>query len=132
MRAPPPDVAAYLDAVEPDKRAALLRLRRTILASAPGATERLSYAMPSFFHDGGLVSMAAFKGHCSLFAGHTGARIASGHPGVEVVNSTIRFAPKEGLPPALVREIVRARLAENAAKRKSKGKRAAAKGARER
>src|SRR5256886_6459534 len=60
-------VAAYLRAVPPVPRAALQKLRKTIKAAAPQATEVISYGMPCFKHHGMLLCFAAFKDHCSLF-----------------------------------------------------------------
>src|SRR3989449_6001837 len=60
-------VAAYLRAMPPGPRAALQKLRKTIKAAAPEATEGISYGIPMFKHHGMLVGYAAFKEHCSLF-----------------------------------------------------------------
>ena len=66
--AAPTSVEDYLAAVPEEPRAALEKLRRTIKAAAPYATETISYQMPAFKDDGRfLVSYAAFKDHCSLF-----------------------------------------------------------------
>ena len=43
-------VAAYLRAVPPAPRAALQKLRTTIKAAAPEATELISYGIPAFKH----------------------------------------------------------------------------------
>jgi len=49
-------------------RVALEKLRKTIKAAAPQATETISFQMPAFKDRGRfLVSHAAFKDHCSLF-----------------------------------------------------------------
>src|SRR5438094_1630231 len=63
----PSSVAAYLKAVPPAPRAALQRLRKTIKAAAPEATELISYGIPAFKHYRMLVYYAAFRDHCSLF-----------------------------------------------------------------
>src|SRR6267378_2857652 len=60
-------VADYLKAVPPAQRALLKKLRRTIKAAAPKATEVISYGIPAYKHHGMLVYFAAFKDHCSLF-----------------------------------------------------------------
>lgn len=122
MAAPPPDVAAYLSGVPVAHRKALLALRQQVLALAPEATERISYGLPAFFHDGSLVWMGSFTRHCSLFAGYTGARIAreSASPSAKVVGSTIQFAADKPLPATLVQRIVKARLAENRARARAK------------
>ena len=111
----PASVEAYLAALAPEQRAALGKLRATIRTAAPDATEGISYSMAAFKHDGkGLVCYAAFKDHYSLFPMSTqviaehlddlGARGTG--------KGTIRFGYDERLPVALVKKIVRARLAE--------------------
>jgi uncharacterized protein YdhG (YjbR/CyaY superfamily) len=63
----PIGVDDYLAALPEDQRAALEKLRKTIRAAAPEATETISYQMPTFkLHGRVLVYYAAFKDHCSL------------------------------------------------------------------
>lgn len=118
MKSGPPakSVAAYLAAVPKAQRAALQALRRTIKAAAPGGTEVISYHIPTYRHEGhGLVAFAAFTNHCSLFVMSKG--VTRDHEALLVefphVNGTIRFTPEKPLPLAVVRKIVRARVAEN-------------------
>ncbi len=119
------DIDDYLAAVSPDQRAALEKLRQTIRAAAPQATEAISYGMPAFKHQGALVYFAAFKNHCSFFPGSPALirayqrELAS----YETAKGTIQFTPAKPLPAALVRKIVKARLAENEARwKKRQGK----------
>ena len=109
----------YLAALPPDQRSALEHLRATIRAAAPDATEAIGYGMPTFRQDGrGLVGYAAFKAHCSLFP-MSGAAIrdhADALAAFTTSKGTIRFTPDAPLPDALVTRIVRARLAELAAR----------------
>ncbi len=66
--AAPTSVEDYLSGLPEDSRAALEKVRKTIRAAAPEATEAISYQMPSFkTHGRSLVCYAAFKDHCSLF-----------------------------------------------------------------
>jgi uncharacterized protein YdhG (YjbR/CyaY superfamily) len=117
----PPEVRAYYAAQPPANRKALLALRRAILAVVPAARERISYRIPTFSDaSGDLVNIAGFRAHCSLFGGYEAADIARRHPGVTVVGSTVRFPPDRPLPAALVRRIVRARQARNAARVKAR------------
>jgi uncharacterized protein YdhG (YjbR/CyaY superfamily) len=111
-------VAAYLQAVPPAPRAALQQLRKTIKAAAPEATEVISYGIPMFKHHGMLVGYAAFKQHCSLFMStyFTKAFKKELAP-YDVAKGTIRFTPDRPLPAALVRKLVKARIAQNEAKR---------------
>ena len=111
-------VAAYLRAVPPAPRAALQKLRKTIKAAAPKATEAISYGIPMFKHHGMLVGYAAFKDHCSLFMSTVLAKaykkaLAPYH----TAKGTIRFTAAKPLPAALVRKLVKARVAQNEAAR---------------
>jgi uncharacterized protein YdhG (YjbR/CyaY superfamily) len=111
-------VNAYLRAVPPAPRAALQKLRKTIKAAAPQATEVISYGIPMFKHHGMLVGYAAFKKHCSLFMSTS---LTKAHKkalaSYDTSKGTIRFAPDKPLPAALVRKLVKARLAQNERKR---------------
>ena len=111
-------VAAYLRAVPPTPRAALQKLRRTIKAAAPQATEVISYGIPMFKHHGMLVGYAAFKDHCSLFMSTS---LTKAHKqalaSYDTSKGTIRFAADKPLPAALVRKLVKARIAQNERRR---------------
>lgn len=126
------NVEAYLARLPNDQRAALERLREQVHAAAPGATETLAYGIPTFVREGNLVHMAAFKSHCSFFPGSGGVTLAlaSELEGYTMAKGTIHFTPDKPLPAALVKRIVRMRVAENearAAARKKPAKKAKAK-----
>lgn len=114
----PSSVDAYLASLPDDKRAALERLRKTIRSAAPMATEKISYGMPAFHHRGNLVYYAAFKDHCSLFP--ASKKVLADHAeelaGYETTKGTIHFTVDDPLPVALVKKIVKERVAENEAK----------------
>ena len=64
------DVDDYLSRLPDEPRAALEKLRQTIKSYVPGATEVISYQIPTFkYQERMLVSYAAFKEHCSFFPG---------------------------------------------------------------
>jgi uncharacterized protein YdhG (YjbR/CyaY superfamily) len=111
-------VAAYLRAVPPAPRAALQKLRKTIKAVAPEATEGISYGIPMFKHHGMLVGYAAFKNHCSLFMStHVTASLRKAVAPYVASKGTIRFTADKPLPATLVRKLVKARIAQNERKR---------------
>ena len=119
--AAPTSVEDYLAALPEASRAALEKLRKTIKAAAPEATETISYQMPTFTdHGRSLVSYAAFKDHCSLFPASQAVKDALGDELKPYVTgqATIRFHADEPLPAALVKRIVKARIEENAARRR--------------
>ena len=119
-KAKPRTFDGYLAALPPEQRAALQTLRRIIHAAAPQAEEYLGYGLAAFRQDGPLVALGAAGAHCALYpmTGHSVADFAAELKGYSTSKGAIRFPADKPLPAALVRKIVKARLAENAAKRK--------------
>lgn len=119
--AKPNSVEGYLAALPEGQAAALERLRGVIRAAAPDATEGISYGVPAFKDRGrSLVAYAAFKDHCSFFP-MSGEVLSAFEAELEPYGTskgTIRFTADRPLPKALVRKIVKARLAENEARRR--------------
>jgi uncharacterized protein YdhG (YjbR/CyaY superfamily) len=104
----------YLRAVPRAPRAALQKLRKTIKAAAPQATEGISYGMPCFKHHGVLLCFAAFKNHCSLFMStYLTKTLKKELASYQIAKGTIRFTADKPLPAALVRKLVKARIAQN-------------------
>ena len=105
----------YLDGLDDDQRRALEALRRTIRAAAPRAEECISYGMPAFRLDGMLVAFGATATHCAFFpmSGTTVEQFQSELTGFRTSKGTIRFQPGTPIPAALVRRMVKARIAEN-------------------
>ena len=114
----PNPIDEYLMKVNPEQRAALETLRKRIRAVAPEAEECLSYGVPAFRLKGVLVGFGASKNHCTFFpmTGHTVAAFAEELKEFETSKGAIRFTPERPLPAALVKKIVKARLAEERAK----------------
>src|SRR6266511_637983 len=115
----PTSVEDYLASLPEDQRVALEKLRKTIRAAAPEATETISYQMPAFKNQGRfLVSYAAFKDHCSFFPASNAVMEALGEELKPYFSGkgTLRFTTDKPLPAALVKKIVKARIEENAAR----------------
>jgi uncharacterized protein YdhG (YjbR/CyaY superfamily) len=111
----PKSVEAYFRSLPKEQRAPLQELRETIGAVAPDADEGITYSMPGFLLGGkGFVAYAAFKDHYSFFPMST--RAIDDHRdelGSRVTGKgTISFEYGKRLPAALVKKIVRTRLAE--------------------
>jgi len=117
MRPKARDIDDYLASVPEEARATLEKLRQTIKAAAPQATERISYQVPTFHYRRGLVAFAAFKDHCSFFV--MSPPVMEAHRDelkpYDTVKGTIHFPPGKPLPEALVTKLVKARIAENEA-----------------
>jgi uncharacterized protein YdhG (YjbR/CyaY superfamily) len=114
------EIDDYLAAVPDEARATLEKLRKTIRAAAPKATETISYRIPTFKYHGPLVAFAAFPNHCSFFP--MSPSVMEAHKDelkpYETSKGTIRFPAHKPLPAALVKKLVKARIAENEARLK--------------
>ena len=120
MPAKPTTIDEYLAGVTPEQRAALEKIRRAIQAAVPAAEEGFSYGLPAFRLNGQPVAaFGAAKGHCSYFpmSGSIVAALGEDLAGYDTSKGTIRFTADKPLPAALVKKLVKARLAEIGAKK---------------
>ena len=103
----------YLAQVSSDKRAALQKLRRIIKAAAPKAEECISYQIPAFRLKGKfLVAYGAAANHCAFYPGSVLTQLKNELTGYDTSKGTLRFPPEKPLPAALVRKLVKLRMAE--------------------
>jgi uncharacterized protein YdhG (YjbR/CyaY superfamily) len=112
----PRTIDDYLAGVSADQRIALEKLRKTIRAVAPKIEECISYGIPAFRLNGrSLVFFGAWANHCSFYPGNsrTLKKCRSDLKGFRITKGTIRFLPDKPLPTALVKKLVKARIAEN-------------------
>jgi uncharacterized protein YdhG (YjbR/CyaY superfamily) len=108
-------VRNYMASQPPEVRRALRKMREHIRAAAPDASEHFSYQMPGFKLDGKpLVWYAGFKEHTSLFPMTESIRRAHADAikGYKTSTGTIRFPLDKQPALALVRKLVKARVAE--------------------
>lgn len=111
---PPKNIDEYLAGVPEPARSTLDKMRAAIRSAAPGeATEVISYRMPAFRYKRVLVWFAAFSDHCSLFP--TAAVIEAFKKDLKSYSTskgTIHFPLDKPLPSALVKRLVKARVAQ--------------------
>ena len=111
----PKNTDEYLAAVPEPARRTLKKIRAAIRSAVPPeATEIISYGIPAFKHKGVLVWFAAFSDHCSLFP--TASVIEAFKKelkGFSTSKGTIQFPTDKPLPTALVKKLVKARVAQN-------------------
>ncbi len=111
----PETVGEYIASVPEPARSTLNQIRAAIRSAVPAeAIEAISYGIPAFKHNGVLVWFAAFKNHCSFFPTASVIKAFKGElEGFSTSKGTIHFPIDEPLPIALIKRMVKARVAEN-------------------
>lgn len=108
-------VTAYLANLPPDSRRAVTKLRATIRAAAPQATEDFGYGIPGFKLDGKvLVWYAGWKAHTSIYPVTAAMKRALGAQikPFEGSKATLKFPLTVDLPLPLVTKVVKTRARE--------------------
>src|SRR5688572_18513759 len=123
MAAKPKSIDEYLAAVPAEPRAALEKIRMSIKAAAPNAVEGFSYGLPAFLIDGkAIAGFAAAKNHCSYYpmSGSVVETMGESLAKYETSKGAVTFPSNKPLPAALVKKLVKCRLAEIAASKTTK------------
>jgi len=117
------DMDSYIAAFPVEIQKTLQKLRKTIQISAPDATEKMSYAMPTFYLNGNLVHFAAYKNHIGFYPAPSGIEaFKKDLAKYKTSKGAIQFLIEEKLPFDLIEKIVKFRVIENKEKRtKDKG-----------
>ena len=112
----PGSVDEYIASFEPEVRAILQKVRATVRAAAPGATEVISYRMPALKQHGVLVYFAAFKSHIGFYPPIRGnakleqeASVYAGEKG------NLRFPFDKPIPYQLIGALTKLRAKQDAA-----------------
>ena len=114
-------IDTYIAHFPDDVQARLQKLRTTILNLAPGATEAMSYQIPTFKFNGNLVHFAAFKKHIGFYPGAAGiAAFQDELAGYKSAKGSVQFPLDQALPLDLVKKIVKFRVIQNLAAPKKK------------
>jgi uncharacterized protein YdhG (YjbR/CyaY superfamily) len=111
----PKDIDGYLAGIPEPARGTLQKIRAMIRSAAPPeATEAISYRIPTFKYKGPLMAFAAFKHHCSLFpmSGSVIELFQDELKGYHTSKGTLQFPVDKPLPAALVKKMVKARVAQ--------------------
>ncbi|HKN35493.1 MAG TPA: DUF1801 domain-containing protein [Terriglobales bacterium] len=97
-----------------------MKLRAAIRSAVPPeATETISYRIPAVKYNGILVWFAAFSNHCSLFP--TSSVIEAFKNDLKRYSTskgTIHFPADKPLPTALIKKLVKARVAQKEGNRR--------------
>jgi uncharacterized protein YdhG (YjbR/CyaY superfamily) len=107
-------VDEYLAGVPEPARTTLNKIRAAIRSAAPTeATETISYGIPAIKYNGILVWFAAFSDHCSLFpTASVIQKFKSDLKRYSTSKGTIQFPTDKPLPAALIRKMVKVRVAQ--------------------
>jgi uncharacterized protein YdhG (YjbR/CyaY superfamily) len=104
----------YIAGFPPETRELLERVRAICHEEAPGATETISYAIPTFDLQGRhLCHFAGFKHHLGFYPTDRGAAaFAEELKAYKGGKGTVQFPYEDPLPEDLVRRMVRHRVAQ--------------------
>lgn len=113
----PNSIDEYISRFSAEVQETLQTLRKVLHETAPEATEKISYQMPTFYLRGNLVYFAAYKNHIGFYPGASGIEAFSAKLlEYKWAKGTVRFPLDKPLPYDLIREIVKLRVAENMTK----------------
>jgi uncharacterized protein YdhG (YjbR/CyaY superfamily) len=115
-RRKPATIDEYLTGLNAQHRVALEKLRRTIRAVTPKVEECISCGIPAFRLNGrSLVFFGAWANHGSFYPGSSATlkKFRTDLKNFQINKGTIRFSPDKPLPIALVKKLVKARIAES-------------------
>jgi uncharacterized protein YdhG (YjbR/CyaY superfamily) len=115
MKRNPKTVDEYLASVNSDHREALQKIRETVHAVAPNAEECVSYGIPAFRLKGrSLVFFGAWANHCAFYPGSSATlkKFRNELRDFQTSKGTLRFSPDKPVPVALVKKLLKARIAE--------------------
>lgn len=116
-------VAAYIAAAPFNVRTKLQALDKIIKTCAPGAEEAVSYGLPAYRYYGNLIGFAVHKEHIGLyvFSGTFLEKYGKELQGYDTSKGALRLPLDKPLPITLIRKLVKGRVRENEAKKKSAG-----------
>ncbi|MFN2440293.1 MAG: iron chaperone, partial [Chitinophagaceae bacterium] len=104
-----------------DVQKKLEQIRATIKKIAPGAEEKISYAIPTFALHGNLVHFAAFKNHIGFYPAPTGSEAFKKELSVyKTGKGSVQFPLDEPIPLDLITKIVKFRVKEISEKASAK------------
>jgi uncharacterized protein YdhG (YjbR/CyaY superfamily) len=108
------NIDEYIAAAPAEVRPILTRIRKTIRAAAPGATEVISYRIPAFKLRGILVYFAAFKSHIGLYPPVSGdASLMKALSPYAGPKGNLKFPLDQPIPYDLIKRIVLLRVKQD-------------------
>ena len=106
-------IAEYMATFPGEIQERMQALRNAIKEQAPDATEKISWAMPTFWQNGNLVHFAGHKNHIGFYPGAGAIQAFETRlKDYKTSKGAVQFQNNEPLPLELVREIVKYRVVE--------------------
>lgn len=101
-----------------DIQTLLEQIRTTIRETAPAATEKICYGIPTFALNGNLVHFAAYNKHIGFYPASSAIQAFQYElAGYNCSKGTVQFPLDKPLPLELIDKIVRFRVQENLSKK---------------
>lgn len=124
MRSTAADVPAYIADFPPATRKMLQQLRALVRKQVPEAEERISYGIPGYFQEGGMIIyFAGYNKHIGLYPGAAAiVEFKKDLAGYKLSKGTVQLPLDAPLPLGLITRLVKFRIKANKAKVKAKGK----------
>ena len=118
----PSTIDEYIFQYPVDIQQILQRVRATIKAAAPDATERISYGMPGFYQNGMLVWFAGYKNHIGFYPTGQGVEMFKDElSAYKFSKGAVQFPLDKPIPYDLITMITKYRVEQNL-KKNSGGK----------
>jgi uncharacterized protein YdhG (YjbR/CyaY superfamily) len=107
-------IDSYISHFPKEIQKKLQEIRTVIKKNAPGAKEKISYGLATFYLNGNLIHFGAFKNHIGLYATPSGneafKKELSKYKGSK---GSVHFPLDKPLPVALIAKIAKYRVKEN-------------------
>lgn len=112
----PSDLQSYLATLPEPQRIALTRLDGLVRATCKEATPHFGYGLPGYkYLEHPLLYLGAAKKHCAIY-GSVPEALVERFADFDLSRGTIRFTPERPVPDALVKALVKAKMAETRAR----------------
>jgi uncharacterized protein YdhG (YjbR/CyaY superfamily) len=101
------DIDEYIAHFSKDIQKQLQSIRELIAKNAPGATEKISYGIPTFALHGNLVHFAAYQDHLGIYPGPSAiVHFAKELQSYDIAKGTIRLPLDQAIPTKLLTKII--------------------------
>lgn len=105
---PPKTIDAYIEAQQESVQPFLKQVRAVLRTALPGAQERISWRMPTFWSKHNIIHFAAFKKHIGLYPGDKAVKYFSNRlTEYKTSKGAVQFQYVESLPLELIAEIAK-------------------------